>query len=517
MDTQSIDPIDLPELPEQEEKLTDASFDSNQVVELARHDPDFLSAMAMPEIFEYQWPPVFIAAWAWILAKLALTRDFSKLALGLPRGFGKTTLVKLMILYIVLFTDRKFVLILSNNQTLANNIIADVADMLSEPNIVRTFGDWKAGLETDRQDLKKFGFRGKTMVIGGLGAGGSVRGLNIKHTRPDVIVFEDVQSREDADSQVVSEGLFRWMLGTAMKAKSPKGCTFLFVANMYPTPHSILKRLKADHTWQKFIAGGLLINSETNELESLWEDLQPRDQLLAEFEGDLAAGKPEIFFAEVLNDENASVNTAIRINDIKQFPYDEDDIHSGNFIIIDPASDKANADDVSIGYFQLHDGKPVCWELKAEKLSPGNTIKEALKLAFKYDCPLILVEGNAYQSTLRYWFEVIMKQLNVEGINVAEIYSGRHSKVSRILTMFKELTAGELYLHPRVFSDVLDQIRAFDPLRTNNVDGILDLLTYSLRVQSEYAEFLRSGSIVATQTLAIQQAVQYDDAANSPF
>ena len=137
MDTQSIDPIDLPELPEQEEKLTDASFDSNQVIELARQDPDFLSAMAMPEVFEYQWPPVFIAAWAWILAKLALTRDFSKLALGLPRGFGKTTLVKLMILYIVLFTDRKFVLILSNNQTLANNIIADVADMLSEPNIAR--------------------------------------------------------------------------------------------------------------------------------------------------------------------------------------------------------------------------------------------------------------------------------------------------------------------------------------------------------------------------------------------
>lgn len=506
-----------PEVTEEDEKLTEGVFEANEVFQLAKNDPDFLSGLAMPEVFEYGWPPVFLSIWAWLTGIVVKTRDFSRLAVGLPRGFGKTTMVKLFILYCILFTKKQFILILSNNQGLANNIISDVADMLNEPNIKAVFGDWNLGLETDTLALKKFGFRGRNIVIAGLGAGGSVRGLNIKHARPDVIVFEDVQSREDADSQVISDSLFRWMLGTAMKAKSPKGCLFLFIANMYPTPHSILKKLKANKTWQKFIAGGLLMDPETGELESLWEELQPKEQLLDEFSADLEAGRPEIFFAEVMNDENASVNTAINVNKIPSFPYDDTDVHSGNFVIIDPATDKANADLVSVGYFQVHDAKAVAWEIVEDHLSPGNTIREALKYCFKYNCSLIVVEGNAYQSTLCYWFKIIMEQMGIQGIQVVEIYSGRFSKNSRILTMFKELTAGETYLHPRTKAQVYDQIRAFDPLKTNNVDGILDLLTYAPRVLTEFAEYLNTGTIIEQQMMEIQKALEYTELDNSAF
>jgi len=35
------------------------------------------------------------------------------------------------------------------------------------------------------------------------------------------MIFEDIQTRECADSKVESDKLERWMIGTAMKAKSP--------------------------------------------------------------------------------------------------------------------------------------------------------------------------------------------------------------------------------------------------------------------------------------------------------
>ena len=59
-----------------------------------------------------------------------------KIALGIPRGHGKTTLIKLFIVYCILFTDRKFILVMSATATLAENIIADVIDMLNEKNII---------------------------------------------------------------------------------------------------------------------------------------------------------------------------------------------------------------------------------------------------------------------------------------------------------------------------------------------------------------------------------------------
>ncbi len=113
----------------------------------------------MPTVFRYLFPPVFIAVWNWLVSYVHRNRDFSQLALGLPRGFGKTMLMKIFILYCILFTKKQFILIICGTQGKAINIITDVTSMLNESNILRVFGDWKMGAETDKQELKRFGFK----------------------------------------------------------------------------------------------------------------------------------------------------------------------------------------------------------------------------------------------------------------------------------------------------------------------------------------------------------------------
>lgn len=496
--------------------VQDVNVDSQIIREHARTDLDVLAALTMPDVFEFTYPPVFVSIWQWITTLAHKQRDFSKLAIGLPRGFGKSTLLRLFIVYCVIFTKKQFILVLSATEGMATNIIQDAMDMLSEPNIVRLFGDWKAQCETDNNRVKKFYFRGRPIIIAGLGSGGKVRGLNLKNARPDVMVFDDVQSREDADSELVSENLKRWMQGTAMKAKSPKGCLTMFIANMYPTPHSILKKLKRERTWIKWIAGGLLWNSKTKQVESLWEALQPKEQLLKEFEDDLEAGNPEIFYAEVLNDENASVNNKMDISKLKDYPYDEYEIHQGNFIIIDPATGKTNGDDVTIAYAEVHQGVPCAMALEYGKFSPAKNIWLALEMAMAKRCGTIFVEANAYQATLAYWFKYIMEQAGIEGIEVIPIYSGQQSKNSRIITMFKSLMAGELILHPNFRPHAIIQITSFAPLRTDNTDGILDCLTYMPRILNEYGDVLTNNTIIDMQEFnAIK--IDYNPTNNSPF
>lgn len=502
--------------------IEEVTVDSQAIIEITKNDPDTLAGLAMPEVFKFCWPPVFISIWWWLLEIVNRPRDFSKLAIGLPRGFGKTTIIKLFILYCILFTKKKFILILSANQALAINIIADVMDMLNEPNIKSLFGNWANGVEVDQKHLKKFGFRGRDIIIAGIGAEGTVRGLNLKNARPDVMIFEDVQSREDADSEPVSDKLYKWILGTAMKAKSPMGCLTLFIANMYPTPHSILKKLINNSKWTKWIAGGILINKK-NEFESLWPELQPLDQLMEEYEGDMESGHPEIFHAEVLNDPNANINTKIDISKIPIYPYEDSDIHIGNFVIIDPATEKKNADDVSVGYFEVHDNRSCLIDLEAEIMSPRDTIFKALNFCMVYGCKLIVVEGNAYQSTLAYWFKVVMEQMGIDGIEVVCIYSGKNSKTSRIIKMFTQLVPSkeapgqlpEILLHNRVRSRALNQISGFAPLRTDNTDGILDLLTYAPRVLIEFSDYLINSTVIEDQEFAaVEMPLEIE---NSPF
>lgn len=478
--------------PEDETSAADLdtfSFQTQQVIDTAKSSPDFLAGMAMPEVFEYLLPPMYLAVWDWLVENAEAKRKFPQLALGLPRGFAKTTLLKLFILYCILFTSKKFILIINAAVKLAVNTLSDIEDMLNESNIVATFGNWKAGIEKDTQDLKKFSFRGRTIILAALGAEGSLRGLNLKNERPDLMLFDDIQSRECADSEVQSDTLIRWMYGTAMKAKSPKGCMFVFLANMYPTPHSILRKLKQNNRWVKFIVGGILSDGT-----SLWEELQPLEQLLQEFENDLNAGHPEIFYSEVLNDENASVNKLIDTNRIPSYPFAEDEIKVGGFIIIDPSNDKANSDAVAIGAVHIYNGYGVLREVIEERLSPGDTISRALQLASKHGLNLIVVEANAYQYSLLYWFKFICQQLGVEGIRCLDIYSGGRSKNSRIMDMFKQLLAGEVYLHPSTTAAVYYQISQWNALRRDNVDNTLDLVTYIQKVISTYPAEIQSSA-----------------------
>lgn len=465
-----------------------------EIQELAKSSMDFLAGLLMPLVYTCAFPPVFISVWQWLLSYVHQERVFPQLALGLPRGFGKTTLLKIFIAFCIFFTTKKFILIISAKASLAENILSDVMDMLEEQNIKKVFGDWKLGATVDRQGMKKFGFRGRNITIAAIGAQTSLRGLNIKNERPDIIIFDDVQTRECADSEVQSTALETWMIGTAMKAKSPKGCMFLFVGNMYPTKFSILRKLKENHTWVKFITGGIQADGT-----SLWEELQPIKQLLAEFQNDLDMGHPEIFFAEVLNDENAASNNLLDLSNLPESSFQDGDIAAGNFIIIDPSNDKINSDNVSIGYFEVHDGMAMLMEVTEDKLSPGDTIREALKFALSKNCRLIAIESNAYQYSLLYWFNFICEQLGIVGVEAVPIYSGTRSKNARILDMFKSYAKGEFFVHPNAKSAVRTQITAFNPLTKNNTDGVLDLLTYIPKVLAEFAEFIVSDTILAAQ------------------
>lgn len=483
------------------------SVNSEQAHEAARTDLNFLAALSIPDVFRFPFPSLFLTIWSWLLAFVHKEREFPQLALGLPRGFAKTTFVKIFVIFCILFTKRKFILIISSSATLAQNIIADIQDILDHPNIKKLFGDWRVGLEKDTQTLKKFGYRGRSITIVGIGAGTSLRGLNIKNERPDVMIFEDIQTRECADSQVESEKLEQWLFGTAMKAKSPFGCMFLFIANMYPTKHSILRKLKTNSTWVKFIVGGILEDGT-----SLWEDLQPLSQLMQEYQNDLEAGHPEIFYAEVLNDENASVNNLIDVSALPTYPYEENEIPGGNFIVIDPATGKVNGDAVSIGYFEVLNSKPALQDVIEDKFSPGDSIRIALELALTKNCRLIAVESNAYQYTFLYWFNFICRQLGISGIFCVEVYSGTLSKVSRILHMFKELKSGEQYYHPRTKALVNAQITQFNPLKNNNTDGILDLLTYAPKVMAMYEEYITAQDPLDSQGIEALGVIENNSA-----
>lgn len=474
-----------------------------EALKTAEKDLNFLAMLCLMDLMQFKFPPLFMVMWELMKSKVHLVRDFSKLALGIPRGFAKTTFVKLWIVYCILFTRKSFVCVISYGEDHAISIIADVCKMLSSPNIIALFGDWEKNRQVNQAATKVFMFRGREIILKAVGAKGGIRGLNYGHKRPDVIIFEDYQKKAESQNEEISTDLYKDMIGTAMKAKSPFGCLYLFVANMYPTPGSILKKLKANSDWISLILGGIVVNKETGNPESLWEDLHPLKQLLEEYESDLKANCPEVFLAEVLNDETAGIKAGIDITKIPRCHFSIEELPQGRAVVIDPSLDNPTSDYNGIGLVGLYDGIPVLEKVRLDRFTPLDLIKNSLIMAAQNNCTLICVENVAYQASLLFWFSKVCQDNGIEGFQFHPLNVQGRSKNAKIMDSLKELSKGEVQVSDEVRPLLVNEIIKFQPLKKNNQDTCLDLLTFCKKVVEQYRDLMYMPYEAEVQAIAL--------------
>lgn len=463
-------------------EIQEIGIDTQDAITSAKTDFNFLAMLALAGEFVFMFPRWYLVLFSLLTG---FTKKIEKFAIGIPRGFAKTTFLKIICLWYILFSHKSFILVVSSNEKKACNILSDISDMLSSPNIRRLFGHWDANIEEDNSTTKVFFFRGREIILWAAGAGTSVRGINRKNKRPDVMVLDDIQDKEDAKNKELAKDLLAWMLSTLMMARSPFGCTYIFVGNMYPQ-NSILEKLKHDKGWTTLIAGGI-----TTEAESLWEELKPIDELIEEYQSVTALGHPEVFLSEVMNSTDIALPSGIDISQIPHMPsYYLDQEGEGSFIVIDPSSGKKHGDDCSIEHFEVMDGKSILDEVEAGTFTSRETIKIALDMAIRRNTRLICVEDVAYQATLLENFQNYCDDNGITGFYFEPVSPKGRAKNNRIKAGAVRVLAGEILLHPKIRSLVISQYIEWNPLRTNNVDDIIDPIGYEEEIRQEYAELI---------------------------
>lgn len=451
-------------------------FKRAEVIELAKNDFNFFAALCLPEVMQFEFPAEYVAL-SELVEQVALASDRKdyNFAIGLPRGHAKTTWAKIFTAWCFCFTSRSYALISSSNEGKAQSFIGDVARILKSPNLTALFGSYEEGAEKDSAGLKVFTYRGRTRILHAVGAKGDPRGYNIDFKRPDIQICDDIQSRENAKSDAESASLLEWYLSTFYLTKAPTGVLHLYIGNTFPYKGCILSKLRKDPNYTSFVVGALLANGE-----ALWPELNSVEKLKDDLRRLIAAGKAEIFFSELMNDDKSTVAIGFDYSKMAQWePLDSEPPQAG-FIVIDVAGDRKDSDDTAIGACLIYDSftLPHFREVIADKLSPLETIKSAIKMALKYNIQAIFIESVAYQSSLLFWANFVCKQAGIEGFKFYPIHPRRAPKNVRIMDSIRALQNGELILHEDVTYHAQNQIADFDATKTDNKDDILDLLDY---------------------------------------
>ena len=448
---------------------------------------NLFAALLMGDGMEELFPETHVSYWA-LLVNAAMSGERElRYALGLPRGFAKTTLIKLFLCWLIIYTDHRFFLIVSSKIDLAKNVLQDVIGFMDVPNFRNVFGNWDSRVETEIKDDVRFNFRGKFIILQAIGAESSVRGVNVDNERPSVIICEDAQTRESAESEVQNDKFITWFLGTLVKARSYRRSFVIYIGNMY-NERCLLNKLRQNPRWVSLVTSAILANGQ-----SIWPRFRTVESLLAEYEEDQFLGKGHIFLAEVMNDPHALAGGAFDLSKAPEYQFSLDDgenFIAGHYIIIDPATGKKKGDNTAIGVVGVYNGKPVIRKVVADKWADEDTVKQALQLALTWKASLIVVEDVAYQNTLQNYFRRELQLKKITGIHVEGIKPGGLSKAKRISNGMTKFFAKEVDIHPEARPLIFAQAGKYNPLVTDNEDDILDILGYADPALAEHWQYI---------------------------
>lgn len=500
-----VDSTELNVGPADELELINA--DPTALYERGKVDINFFGAMMIPDVIVSPFPPFYVAIFHMLLHRDK--KDYGKImrfALGLPRGHAKTTFIKILIAWLIVYDKINFAIIVCANEGLAENLMGDVSSMLGTPNAEKVYGQWTSNLLVDNKEMKSANYHTRPIVMVAKGAGSSLRGINIVHRRPDLIFCDDAQTRENDESEVERAKFRRWLTATLFKVIAPRGGRLIiYVGNMY-SDQCILFQLKENSRWISFITGAILENGEP-----LWPELHSLEDLMDSYFHDLELGEEETWFAEVMNDP-VSRATSLLEGELPRDPLKDYPMPDGVFITIDPAGFKQASDDNVICVHYVIDGTPRVVDHDAGIKNPKELISKALQLALTHGASVIAVEDVAYQSTLLFWFNELLKISPMPGLHVVPVSPKNRTKEERIRLFLRAVYEGSYYVAGNVLAPFIWLAMKYKIGHKKNKDDLLDGCAYGLDVRKDYWHLVSN-----LRKLRIQHGVTGVQRNNTPF
>lgn len=461
-----------------------------------RVDFNFYAGLLLgPDIMETAFPPFYAVS----LFNLLTGTDedpyhLLRFALGLPRGFVKTTFCKIITCWLIHHGYNDFILVVCATDGLAQNFLNDLDEMLSGPKPEELYGRWSSTKDVDNSKMKIGYLEGRRIVLVPKGAGASVRGINIHHKRPNLLICDDIQTRESALSEIQNDALIDWFTGTLLKCMSKRGNNrrVIFLGNMYPG-ECLLKHLKDNPSWVSMITGAILSDGE-----SLWPELQPVSSLIEEYKHDEKMGRGHIWFAEVQNDPLDARYRLLAAPIPNTF--DEDVKHKtadAYFITVDPAGFRKASDDNVVAVHGVWASIPVCIKLIGGVWNPKETVINILEQALLYGVSVIGIESTGYQQSLKFWVEQFLLAKGLGHIKVVELKTNNKTKLSRIRNYIAELLSGGsgMTSEARALFSYYASMYKID--KTDNRDDYLDAPAYSRQIMTDYGALLMPPSAIA--------------------
>jgi len=406
-------------------------------------------------------------------------------AIAAPRGHAKSTILTLAyILHQVLFVQRRFVVVISENEDDAGAFLEYIRLELEENERLR--GDFGNQVNRGQWEDKDFTTRAGIRVLA-RGVRQTVRGLRNRQHRPDLVVLDDFEDDEVVrNPRRVKQG-YEWVT-TAVIGGMERAGTLVAIGTLL-AKSSILGLLMANEQFASRVYRAL-----GDDGHPLWPAHWPAAELLAR----KAVIGNYAFNREYQNDPQ-DPEGPFQLEWIEKFKYDPAELRGRPLRIVsyvDPAVGKDAGDDC------FHAIVTVAVDLKTLvyyvvdawiRRTPPAALVAAMYASCAENRPLALgAEGVAFQDWLRL---LVANEVRAWGFQLPlRMVTPRESKEDRILGLSPYVQNGTIRFCPPQGDQALliEQLTGF-PRQTVKKDGP-DALEGAYKLAGEYIR--RAGPII---------------------
>jgi len=339
------------------------------------------------------------------------------------RGSAKSTNTCYVALHRAEHPKAHYTLIISDTATQAEQLVADVSDMLRESSLAYT-------VVRDVNGEIELLVNGKRYFIVGKGAGSSMRGIKRNRKRPDLIIMDDIINDEMVMNRLRVDRLNRWFYKALLPSLDPDG--ELYVVGTPLSQNDLFMKLCSLHD-----------TIEIPLTDEAWPDRFSPDWIAkkkAEYvdAGMLREYKQE--FELILTDSETQLFEMSKIRFI-----DEDKVPEGLtwFITLDGAFSEKDAADYSafacLGIDEYGNWFVAPYQIKA---APQDVISKLFELQNKYQNVSVGIEAGQFKLSMEREIEKL--QIEYQQFFGVEELKTNGSKIMRIKALAPIINSGRL-------------------------------------------------------------------------
>lgn len=480
--------------------------DKDELLRLIRRDCETILAFYLKDELTLTVPQFHKELWDEFLILLDEINNPNMLVgilqklLGVPREHAKTTLVKIAVILFMRYSRLGFTAYISNTFPSAHNAVKDIKEWFLSEQESALYGEARVKRSDGTEGIYILDIwvpgkpAPKRVILKAFGQGTQIRGQLIDNKRPDLMIFDDIESVETAASPTQQAKLDVWALGTAYKSMAKLGVC-IFIGNMIQET-SLLARLAKEPTWRPTVFGSI-IRTKDGEIRPLWEERWTLEALLNDYASFRRLGNGHVWEAEMMNLTGKDIlgeklDKAIRVP--RPLP---DQIEAG-FICLDPAFGlKAWNDESAITvHVRMRGGDiPLMVESLHGRWGEERLFDELLMASYRWGITTWVIEAVAAQRLLIPLFRSFFTQrsLSPDIILMIPIQAGKESKASRIVA-WRSAVANQSYGIAEEEQEIVDKLEEYVP-GSKEHDDLCDSGAYGTIIWSLFNSVIKSQGI----------------------